>query len=68
MHLVVHIEVFQILLSCWYTSRLNFRTAPYFIMHAGHCQRKIMAKTMQQLWDYALFLLFLSGETKDCIH
>ena len=29
---------------------------------------KIMAKTMQQLWDYALFLLFLGGETKDYIH
>ena len=29
---------------------------------------KIMAKTMQQLWDYALFLLFLAGETKDYIH
>ena len=23
---------------------------------------------MQQLWDYALFLLFLGGETKDYIH
>ena len=22
--------------------RLNFRTAPYFIMHAGHCLRKTM--------------------------
>ena len=27
-----------------------------------------MAKTMQQLWDYTLFLLFLGGETKDYIH
>ena len=27
-----------------------------------------MAKTMQQLWDYALFLLFLGGETKDYTH
>ena len=29
---------------------------------------EIMAKTMQQLWDYALFLLFLGGETKDYTH
>ena len=48
--------------------RLNFHIAPYFIMHAGHCQRKIMANTMQQLWDYALFLLFSCGEKKDYIH
>ena len=29
-----------------------------------------MSKTMQQLWDYAyaLFLLFLGGETKDYTH
>ena len=27
-----------------------------------------MANTMQELWDYALFLLFLGGETKDYIH
>ena len=27
-----------------------------------------MAKTMQQLWDYALFLLFLGGEIKDYIY
>ena len=27
-----------------------------------------MTKTMQQLWDYALFLLFSGGETKDYIH
>ena len=27
-----------------------------------------MTKTMQQLWDYALFLLFSGGETKDYLH
>ena len=27
-----------------------------------------MAKTMQELWDYVLFLLFLGGERKDYIH
>ena len=29
--------------------------------------RKRVPRTMQQLWDYALFLLFPGGETKDYI-
>ena len=39
-----------------YRETMKFEvSAPYFIMYAGHCQRKIMIKTKQQLWDYALF-------------
>ena len=30
--------------------------------------KKIMAKTIQQLWDYTLSLLFTGGETKDHRH
>ena len=37
-------------------------------MQVIYCEGKKKAKTMQQVWDYALFLLFLGGETKDYIH